>query len=98
MDVEFKTKTNLRRINTKRITKAVKKLFIEANTVLGEDVVGALRHAPALPREESETGKQVLQKIIENADIARRKKMPICQDTGLAVVFAWNSDRMFWCI
>lgn len=85
MDVEFKTKTNLRRINTKRITKAVKKLFIEANTVLGEDVVGALRHA--LTREESETGKQVLQKIIENADIARRKKMPICQDTGLAVVF-----------
>lgn len=85
MDVEIKTKTNLRRINTKRVTKAVKKLFIEANTVLGEDVVGALRHA--LSREESETGKQVLQKIIENADIAHRKKMPICQDTGLAIVF-----------
>jgi len=85
MDVEIKTRTKLRRINTKRITKAVKKLFIEANTVLGEDVVGALRHA--FSREESETGKQVLQKIIENADIAHRKKMPICQDTGLAVVF-----------
>ena len=88
MDVEIKTKTNLRRINTKRITKAVKKLFIEANTVLGEDVVGALRHA--LTREESETGKQVLQKIIENADIARRKKMPICQDTGLGGCFRGN--------
>ena len=75
----------MRRINTKRVTKAVKKLFIEANTVLGEDVVGALHHE--LSREESETGKQVLEKIIENADIARRKKMPICQDTGLAVVF-----------
>jgi len=85
MDVEIKTKTNLRRINTKRITKAVKKLFIEANTVLSEDIVEAMRHA--LSREESETGKQVLQKIIENSDIARRKKMPICQDTGLAVVF-----------
>jgi len=85
MDVEIKTRTKLRRINTKRITKAVKKLFIEANTVLSEDVVNALRHA--LSREESETGKQVLQKIIDNADIARRKKMPICQDTGLAVVF-----------
>ncbi len=85
MDTEIKTRNTLRRINTKRVTKAVKKLFIEANTVLGEDVVGALRHA--LSREESETGKQVLQKIIENADIARRKKMPICQDTGLAVVF-----------
>ena len=85
MDTEIKARFTLRRINTKRITKAVKKLFIEANTVLGEDVVGTLRHA--LSREESETGKQVLKKIIENADIARRKKMPICQDTGLAVVF-----------
>lgn len=85
MGVETKTRTTVRRINVKRVTKAVKKLFIEANTILGEDVVGALSHA--LSREESETGKQVLQKIIENADIARRKKMPICQDTGLAVVF-----------
>jgi fumarate hydratase subunit alpha len=85
MDIEKKTRKTLRRINTKRVTKAVKKLFIEANTVLGEDVVDALHRA--LSREESETGKQVLQKIIENADIACRKKMPICQDTGLAVVF-----------
>ena len=85
MDTETKTKSTLRRINTKRVTKAVKKLFIEANTVLGEDVTDALQQALAC--EESETGKQVLQKIIENADIARRKKMPICQDTGLAVVF-----------
>ena len=85
MDMEKKTRQTLRRINTKRVTKTVKKLFIEANTVLGEDVVDALHRA--LSREESETGKQVLQKIIKNADIACRKKMPICQDTGLAVVF-----------
>ena len=85
MGTDIKTKTKLRRINVKKITKAVKKLFIDANTVLDEDVIGALRHA--LSREESETGKQVLQKIIDNAAVARRKKMPICQDTGLAVVF-----------
>jgi fumarate hydratase subunit alpha len=85
MDAEIKTKTKVRRINVKRITKAVRKLFIEANTVLGEDVIEALHQAQS--REESETGRQVLQKIIENTDIARRKKMPICQDTGLAVVF-----------
>jgi fumarate hydratase subunit alpha len=85
MVTEKKTRKTLRRINTKRVTKAVKKLFIEANTVLGEDVVGALRHA--VSREESETGKQVLQQIIDNAVIAHRKKLPICQDTGLAVVF-----------
>jgi fumarate hydratase subunit alpha len=85
MDMETKAKSTLRRINANKITKAVKKLFIEANTVLGEDVIDALNQA--LSREESETGRQVLQKIIENADIARRKKIPICQDTGLAVVF-----------
>ena len=85
MITEITTKTKMRRINAAKITKAVKKLFIEANTVLGEDVLVALHQA--VSREESETGKQVLQKIIENADIARRKKMPICQDTGLAVVF-----------
>ena len=85
MNTERKTRNTLRRINVKRITKAVKKLFIEANTVLGEDVIEALQQAQS--REESETGRQVLQKIIENADIARCKKMPICQDTGLAVVF-----------
>ena len=63
----------------------MKKLFIEANTDLGEDVVCVLKDS--LIQEESPLGKQVLEKIIENAAIARRDKMPICQDTGLAVVF-----------
>jgi len=85
MNMEKKTRKTLRRINVQRITKTVKKLFIEANTVLGDDVVCALKDA--LPREESATGKQVLEKIIENAGIACRSKMPICQDTGLAVLF-----------
>lgn len=75
----------MRRINARKITKAVKTLFIEANTVLGKDVMEALQKA--LSTEESDTGRQVLQKMIENADIARREKIPICQDTGLAVVF-----------
>ena len=83
--MEKKTRKTLRRINVALITKTVKKLFIEANTVLGDDVVCALKDA--LSREESATGKQVLEKIIENADIACRGKMPICQDTGLAVLF-----------
>ena len=85
MEIEITTQKKMRRINVKKVTKAVRKLFIEANTVLSEDVVEALHQA--LTREEAETGKQVLQKIIENADIARRRRMPICQDTGLAVVF-----------
>jgi fumarate hydratase subunit alpha len=85
MNMEKKTRKTLRRINVKRITQTAKKLFIEANTVLSEDVVAALK--AALSREESATGKQVLEKIIENAGIACRSKMPICQDTGIAVLF-----------
>jgi fumarate hydratase subunit alpha len=84
MNMEKKTK-KVRQIDCKLITATVKKLFIEANTILGDDVVQALRRA--LDAEESVTGKQVLEKMIENADIACSEKMPICQDTGLAVLF-----------
>jgi fumarate hydratase subunit alpha len=52
---------------------------------LGQDVVCSLQDA--LAREESPLGRQVLEKIIDNAEIAHREKMPICQDTGLAVLF-----------
>lgn len=85
MDAEVKTKNPIRRINCKRITAAVKKLFIEANTDLGADVLASLQ--ASVQKEESAIGKQVLEKIVENAGIACRNKMPICQDTGLAVLF-----------
>lgn len=85
MDNKKKKTAKVRQIDCKLITATVKKLFIEANTVLGDDVVQALRSA--LNCEESATGRQVLEKMIENANIACREKMPICQDTGLAVVF-----------
>jgi fumarate hydratase subunit alpha len=83
--MENKIKQIMRKINCQQITAAVKKLFIEANTCLGEDVASAL--GKSLQKEESPVGKQVLEKILENIVIARSEKMPICQDTGLAVVF-----------
>lgn len=85
MNTENKNSHTWRRINTRRITETVKKLFIKANTTLNADMVSALRCA--LLREESLIGKQVLDKILENAEIAGREAMPICQDTGLAVLF-----------
>ncbi len=85
MNAEIKTKTKLRRIHTKRISAAVRDLFIEANRNLGPDVVRSLRSA--MKREESPIGRKVLSKILQNADIACRDAMPICQDTGLAVLF-----------
>ncbi len=83
--MEKKIKNKIRRINCKQITAAVKKLFIEANTCLGDDVVRGLKKS--VKKEESALGRQVLEKIIANAAIAAESKMPICQDTGLAVVF-----------
>ncbi|MDP2854442.1 MAG: fumarate hydratase [Smithellaceae bacterium] len=85
MNTENKKSNPWRRINTRRVTETVKKLFIKANTHLGEDVVSALQSAQA--REESPIGRQVLTKILQNADIACERAMPICQDTGLAVLF-----------
>lgn len=85
INTENKKSNTWRRINTKRITETVKKLFIKANTTLGEDMVSALHCA--LQQEESPIGRQVLTKILQNADIACHEAMPICQDTGLAVLF-----------
>jgi len=85
MTSENSQKSTLRRISAKSVTAAVKTLFIEANTALNPDVISALRRA--LKKEESPIGRQVLEKILENARVARRTEMPICQDTGLAVLF-----------
>lgn len=81
----MENRKRMRRINAKHVTTSVKKLFIKANTTLGEDMVSALHCA--LQQEESPIGKQVLEKILQNADTACREAMPICQDTGLAVLF-----------
>ena len=75
----------MREVNVQEITKAIKRLSIEANYYLGEDMVKALRGA--LDEEESPVGKSVIEQILENQEIARTEKMPMCQDTGFTVIF-----------
>jgi fumarate hydratase subunit alpha len=75
----------MREINTSQITTAIRDLCIKANTHLGEDVLAAINKAIEL--EVSPTGKDILEKLVENARIAREEEIPICQDTGFAVVF-----------
>lgn len=75
----------MRGISTQAIIDAVKKSSIQANFELGEDVLKAFNHA--LKFEESPVGKDILGQLIDNARIAREEGIPICQDTGLAVVF-----------
>ncbi|MBW1698522.1 MAG: fumarate hydratase [Deltaproteobacteria bacterium] len=75
----------MREIHIDDITLAVRDLCIRANTELGEDVLEAFRQA--LSREDSAIGRDILKRLIENAQIAREGQIAMCQDTGLAVVY-----------
>lgn len=75
----------MRNISSDEITAAVKKLSMDANYFLGDDVIRAIKKSAE--KEESPLGKEILNQILENSEIARNEKMPLCQDTGLAAIF-----------
>lgn len=75
----------MREVHVDRIVDELEKLCIESNYFLPEDVREALEKAGR--EEESPLGKEILQDILKNADIARDDNVPICQDTGFAVIF-----------
>ncbi len=75
----------MRKISTLQIRDLVSELCIEANTRLRRDVLKALKDA--LKREKNKRAKKLLKVILENALIAKKERLAICQDTGLAVVF-----------
>ena len=77
---------SMRPIHVSAITDAVKKLCMEANYDLEPDVLRAFDRA--LGTERSPAGRQVLQILKDNAELARTKKIPYCQDTGFVVCFA----------
>jgi fumarate hydratase subunit alpha len=75
----------MRTIEAEKITEAVAKLAIDANYYLADDVYNAI--VKGQKQEESPLGQNILGLLIENANIAGRENMPICQDTGMAVIF-----------
>lgn len=75
----------MREISTATITQAVSKLCKDACYYLTDDVMCTLK--AAIEKEESPLGKEVLHTIVENAELAKSTSVPICQDTGVAVVF-----------
>ena len=75
----------LRTVNVKEVTAAIKEMCIEANHFLSEDM--AARMKKAVEEEQSPLGKQILTQLQENLQIAGDDMIPICQDTGMAVVF-----------
>ena len=82
-----------REITCGEITAAVKKLFIDCNYFIGEDILNALKTAKE--NEESPVGKSVLDQIIENDVLAAKEEIPLCQDTGMAVLFVEYGDKVF---
>lgn len=82
---QAKPASPVRDISAKKITETVARLAKEANFDLEKDVLGALQRGKA--REESPVGREIFDQLLENAKIAHEERMPICQDTGLAVVF-----------
>jgi fumarate hydratase subunit alpha len=70
-------------IKYEEIVEHVSKMCQEANFDLGQDVVNAFQ--TALKKEKSETGKDILEQLIANADIAKNERVPMCQDTGVSV-------------
>jgi fumarate hydratase subunit alpha len=74
----------MRDIDCKQITETVSSLFQEGCLYLPEDVLVAIKQARE--KEESPVARDVLDKIIENTEVSKREKIPLCQDTGAAVV------------
>ena len=82
----------IRKISCTEITAAVKKLYMDMNYYIGDDIMSALETAHS--SEESEIGKSVLSQLIENNKIAAAEEVPICQDTGMAVLFIEYGERI----
>ena len=75
----------IRTIDVKEISQNIKEMCIEANHYLSNDMDGAMKQAEK--NEQSPLGKQILGQLQENLEIAAQEMIPICQDTGMAVIF-----------
>lgn len=75
----------MRTISVQEITRNIKEMCIEANYELSDDVKNAIYYHEET--ESNQLGKQILSQLKENMDIAENENIPICQDTGMAVVF-----------
>lgn len=82
-----------RSITCNEIISAVKNMFIDCNYFIGDDILSALKSAK--DSEQSPVGKSVLDQIIENDVLAAKEEIPLCQDTGMAVLFVEYGDKVF---
>jgi fumarate hydratase subunit alpha len=80
-----KEEKHMREVSVQDISEKIAEMCIDSNYLLGDDVIKAIDDA--LAKEESPVGKEVIKQIQENIDIAKKGEVPMCQDTGLAVLF-----------
>lgn len=85
MEKNQRRKPQMREISVKVITEEIAKMCVQANHYLSKDMDEALKQATE--SEESPLGKKILNQLQENLKIADQEMIPICQDTGMAVVF-----------
>lgn len=84
----------MRKINLADVTTAVRDMFVDACENIPENVLEVLKKAAQ--EEVSPLGKEVINKIVENDLLAREKHLPICQDTGVAVVMLTIGSQVTW--
>ena len=82
----------IRTVDTKIITENVKEMCIEANHYLSKDMDIAMKNA--VTTEKSELGRKILNQLQDNLKIADEEMIPICQDTGMAVILRERRLRM----
>lgn len=82
----------MRIVKISQIKKIVSELCLEANIDLSKDILEALKKA--FLSEKNSRAKKILKTIIENAYFAQKERLPICQDTGMAVVYCWIGEKV----
>lgn len=83
---------DIRKIKADTVTQTVKSLFMDCNYFIGDDIMNAL--IKAKENEKSQVGKSALDQIIENDNIAKNEQIPLCQDTGMAILFVEYGDKV----
>ena len=84
----------MRTLSVSLLTEQIRQKVIEANTVMTPDIHAALD--AGLQTEASATGRHVIADLLENADIARERQIPMCQDTGMVVVYLTTGQDVHW--
>lgn len=84
----------MRKIELSAVSDKIRELFIDACENIPENVYGVISRAKE--SEKSPLGKEVLEKILENDRLAREKHLPMCQDTGLALVFLTIGSEVYF--